>query len=261
MSADGVYGDDMEDLPDFDDPALSELLSGVRDAYRAQPPVPSRALAEYFEVAPTSHRSASMRRVFAQLVAATTVVVAATGGLAVAGALPAPVQDAVSSTADGVGIDVPQGDAATPPSDAADDTTTTVADETDDESADDESADDESADDESTDDESADDEGDEATHPDNHGAEVSAVARDKTLHGCEHGRAVSSVASGTVNTKPCPHIDDAATTPTTAAADAPALQPAPEPTTAADSGTTTRKQTKPSHGSSNDATRFPRDRR
>ena len=132
MSADGVYDDDMEDLPDFDDPALSELLGDMREAYRAQPPVPSPALAEYFEAAPTSHRSASMRRVFAQLVAAMTVVVAATGGLAVAGALPAPVQDAVSSAADGVGVDVPQGDAATPPSDATDDTTTTVADKADD---------------------------------------------------------------------------------------------------------------------------------
>ena len=192
MSADGVYDDDMEDLPDFDDPALSELLGDMRDAYRAQPPVPSPALAEYFEAAPTSHRSASMRRVFAQLVAAMTVVVAATGGLAVAGALPAPVQDAVSSAADGVGVDVPQGDAATPPSDVTDDTTTTVADKTDDESADDESSRRRigrrrsrrrSADDESTD-----VEGDDATHPDNHGAEVSAVAHDKTLHGCEHGR-------------------------------------------------------------------------
>ena len=30
MSADGVYDDDMEDLPDFDDPALSELLGDMR---------------------------------------------------------------------------------------------------------------------------------------------------------------------------------------------------------------------------------------
>ena len=66
-----------------------------------------------------------MRRVLAQLVAATTVVVAATGGLAVAGALPAPVQDAVSSAADGVGVDVPQGDDVTRLPTRSDATTTT----------------------------------------------------------------------------------------------------------------------------------------
>ena len=142
MSVGGVYGDDMEDLPDFEDPALSELLGGVRATYGARSPVPSPALAVYFEAAAKPHRSVSMRRVLAQLVAATTVVVAATGGLAVAGALPAPVQDAVSDTADNVGVEVPQGDDATAPPDAMDATTTpgdddaavdeptTVADET-----------------------------------------------------------------------------------------------------------------------------------
>ena len=103
-------------------------------------------------------------------------------------------------------------------------------------------ADDESADDDAT------DEGDDATHPDNHGAEVSAVAHDKTLHGCEHGRAVSSVASGKVNTKPCPHTDDAATTPTTPRPMR-RPQPAPEPPTDPESGTT-GKHAKPAHDSS-----------
>ena len=250
MSVGGVYDDDMEDLPDFEDPALSELLGGVRATYGARSPVPSPALAVYFEAAAKPHRSVSMRRVLAQLVAATTVVVAATGGLAVAGALPAPVQDAVSNTADNVGVEVPQGDDATAPPDAMDATTTpgdddaavdeptTVADETDDEATDDEATDDDATDDDATD-----DEGDGATHPDNHGAEVSAVARDKTLHGCEHGRAVSSVASGKVKTKPCPHTDDAAAAPT------PEATEAPEPTTAPESAAPTRKPAKSPHGS------------
>ena len=254
MSGHGVYGDDMDDVPDFEDPALDDLLARVRVTYRSQTPPASPPLADFFAAAPRLHRSNSMRRVLAQLVAATTVVVAATGGLAVAGALPAPVQHVVSSAADGVGVDVPQGDDATPPTDPVDDTSpttavdestttvdepTTVADGTD------ESADDESAD-------SA-DEG--ATHSDNHGAEVSAVARDKTLHGCEHGRAVSSVASGKVNTKPCPHTDDAAdaddtdaTTPPTTVATAP---PAPEPTAVTGTRTPPPKKSTPVHGNSN----------
>jgi hypothetical protein len=246
MSAGGVYGDDMEDLPDFDDPALSELLGDVRSAYRSQLPA-SLALAELFDAVPKAHRSASMRRVLAQLVAATTVVVAATGGLAVAGALPAPVQNVVSSAADGVGVDVPQGDDATPPGAAADDTTTTTVDEPNTTSPTTDAVD------ESSDDSEGDDAADVSTGADNHGAEVSAVAHDKTLHGCEHGRAVSSVASGKVKDKPCPHADEdaAATTPTTTATEVPEVQPTPEPTTVPESGATQSKKSKPARGNSN----------
>jgi hypothetical protein len=251
MSGRGVYGDDMDDATDFDDPALGELLGDVRAAYRTQLPA-SPALAELFEAAPKVHRSASMRRVLAQLVAATTVVVAATGGLAVAGALPAPIQHVVSSAADGV--DVPQGDDATPANDPVDDTSTTAATDESTATTVNEPTTTGDAPDEADDDSSTDSEGGTSSHPENHGAEVSAVAHDKTLHGCEHGRAVSRVASGKVNTKPCPHTDDEAeadtdaTTPPTTVAAAP---PAPETTAGAGTSTPARKKSKPAHGNSN----------
>jgi hypothetical protein len=64
----------------------------------------------------------------------------------------------------------------------------------------------------------------EPNQPKNHGAEVSAVAHDDSTHGCEHGRAVSSVASGRTKDKPCPSHEadgkddggDEATPPSTA---------------------------------------------
>ncbi len=53
-----------------------------------------------------------------------------------------------------------------------------------------------------------------AARKDNHGAEVSDVAHDRDLEGCEHGHAVAAVASrGKSQGKPC------ATTPTTVAGD------------------------------------------
>jgi hypothetical protein len=113
-----------------------------------------------------------------------------TGGLAVAHALPAPMQDAMSK----VGIGEPahrharvvvaadtEVDESTTTTGIAEETTTTVV----------------SGETTTT---VADGDGDGT-----HGDEVSAVAKDKTLQGCEHGRAVSAVASGTVNDKPCPH--------------------------------------------------------
>lgn len=45
----------------------------------------------------------------------------------------------------------------------------------------------------------------------NHGQDVSEVAKDESLQGCEHGRAVSEAASGKANDKPCPN----GSTPTT----------------------------------------------
>ena len=241
MSDDGVDESDMEDMPDFEeDPVLADLLGDVRVAYGNQPPVVSPTLAERFEAGAKPHRSASMRRYLAQLVTATTVVVAATGGLAIAGALPAPVQDAVSGAAEDVGVDLPDGEDGTTGDEPAETTSTTP---------DDESAaipttvvDDENA-------EGPAGENDESTHPDNHGREVSEVARDKTLHGCEHGRAVSAVASGKVKDKPCPHAEDETTTPTTVAED-PAPEPEPAPTTA-DSGARSGKEDKPARGSGN----------
>ena len=46
---------------------------------------------------------------------------------------------------------------------------------------------------------------------DNHGQDVSDVAKDKSLQGCEHGRAVSAAASGKTNDKPCPNSSSTTT--------------------------------------------------
>ena len=116
-----------------------------------------------------------MRSSFAaKMAAATAAVVAATGGLALAGALPAPAQHALAAI--GIGSDDSQrGDVAEPADDTGSTTATTV-------------------DESST----------VVDHPDNHGDDVSAVAHDDSSEGCEHGRAVSAVASGTEDDKPCP---------------------------------------------------------
>jgi hypothetical protein len=244
MTTGDVYDRDMEDTPDFDDPALADLLSDVRTVYRSVPPAVSAALAAQFAVGARPNRSTWMRRRLAQLVTATTVVAAATGGLAVAGALPAPVQNVVSNAADDIGVDVPQGDQlTTPATEAEEPTSTTTVEEptTTPTTVDDQQADGSDDETDATDEKDAtgdQDEGDDAadendaaddasTHPDNHGKEVSAVAHDKTRHGCEHGRAVSAVASGKVKDKPCPHTEDGATTPTTVAENPQTTPPAP----------------------------------
>ena len=108
--------------------------------------------------------------ILAKLGSATIAVVAATGGLAVAGALPAPVQDLMpvgTQEAEDPVVEVPL-DEVLPPETATDE------------------------------------EPGEEARPENHGALVSQVAKDRTLQGCEHGRAVSAAASGKVNDKPCP---------------------------------------------------------
>ena len=120
MSADDVYPYEMNESHDFDDteaeillsgagqdvdPRLADLLGDLRVAYTSTPlaaaaelsalmgrtlqpaPVPSR-LSRWLERARSS--------MLARIGAATAAVLAATGGLAVAHALPAPVQDAVS---------------------------------------------------------------------------------------------------------------------------------------------------------------------
>jgi hypothetical protein len=226
MSSGDVYGGGMEDTSDFDDPALADLLGDLRSAYRSVPPAVSPALAAQFAVGAKPNRSAWMRRRLAQLVTATTVVAAATGGLAVAGALPASVQNVVSNAADDIGVDVPQGDEGTTPSTEAEEpTSTTTVEEP---SATPTTVDDDNADDAadpSDEADAADENG--STHPDNHGKEVSAVAHDKSLHGCEHGRAVSAVASGKVKDKPCPHTEEGSTTPTTIGESPQSAPPAP----------------------------------
>jgi hypothetical protein len=238
MTDHDVDGDDMKEDFDFEDPALADVVVDVRRAYRARPLTASLVVAELFEAEPTDHppvsRSTSMRRRLAQLATATIAVVAASGGLAIAGALPAPVQDVVSGAADEVGVELPESEEPAPPE--ADATTTTVPEPEPTTVPDEDERVDEPGDAESGD----------ATHPDNHGAEVSAVAQDKSLHGCEHGRAVSEVASGKVNDKPCPHADDTSddTTPSTVG-EAPDEQPAPSV-----QSNEVRRKGKPAHAGS-----------
>lgn len=193
MSERDVDGFEMGHQPDFDDPALADLIGAVRRTYGANTPEPSAALRALFEGGPERFRSSTMRRTLVQLVAATGVLLLATGGLAAAGALPGVVQDAVSGAAGTVGVDLPGGD--DEPA-LGDETTSTTGESTT-----------TSTTAESTAPTSEEDEDGDGDRPDNHGAVVSAVAQDESLHGCEHGRAVSSVASGKVNDKPCPDPD------------------------------------------------------
>lgn len=218
MNERDVDGFEMGHLPDFDDPALADLIGAVRRTYGADAPEPSAALRGLFEGGPERFRSSTMRRTLVQLVAATGVLLLATGGLAAAGALPGVVQDAVSSAAGTVGVDLPDGDdepalgdGTTSTTDASTTTTSNTGSTT----------------------PTSDAHGDDA-RPDNHGAVVSEVARDKRLHGCEHGRAVSSVASGKVKDKPCPGSDGddegagSTTTTTTPGSEEPSASPAPD---------------------------------
>src|SRR3954469_9008853 len=109
------------------DRAVERFLDRLRDESRRAPvPVDAR-LAQLFAdgvvQAPQSRRSARMKSIWAaKLAAATAAVVAATGGLAVASALPAPFQSAASNAADVVGVHLPSGDDATPPSEVTDPT-------------------------------------------------------------------------------------------------------------------------------------------
>jgi hypothetical protein len=86
------------------DPQLAGLLASVRAAYTSNPLTVGAELAAVLTLAVTAaDESPAARRVqrlrssvIAKLGAATTAVLVATGGLAVANALPAPVQDAIS---------------------------------------------------------------------------------------------------------------------------------------------------------------------
>ncbi|GIU90478.1 MAG: hypothetical protein KatS3mg010_1577 [Acidimicrobiia bacterium] len=221
MSERDVDGFEMGHQPDFDDPALADLIGAVRRTYGGDAPEPSAALRELFEGGPEHVRSSTMRRTLVQLVAATGVLLLATGGLAAAGALPGVVQDAVSSAAGTVGVDLPGGGDEPAPGDgttsttAESTTTSTTAESTTPTSGEGEDGDDD--------------------RPENHGAVVSEVARDKSLHGCEHGRAVSSVASGKVKDTPCPGSDgddegdDSTTTTTTPGSEGPSTSTHPTP--------------------------------
>jgi hypothetical protein len=84
------------------DPRLAEFIADVRIAYTSIPPAPEAellALMSTTQPVPSPPRSLA-RFCSAMLVkigAATAAVIAATGGLAVANALPAPLQDAASN--------------------------------------------------------------------------------------------------------------------------------------------------------------------
>ncbi len=196
MSDDDVYRFGMDDQPTFDDPSLRDLRGDARVAYEAPALSASPALVAIFEsgaIVPTdTPRSWTVRRRFAQLATATVAVVAATSGLAIAGALPASVRGVFSNDDDTVEA-ADEGEPAEVPLDDLDPTTTTTAEP------------DTSTTLPLTTTTLAPGEDGAGEHPDNHGGEVSEVARDDSLHGCEHGRAVSEVASGKVHDKPCPH--------------------------------------------------------
>jgi hypothetical protein len=122
--------------------------------------------------------------------AAVAVVIAGTSGLAAAGALPAPVQNAFSDV--GIGAPHKSGGPKVETTAAADETSTTTT------SIDDSSATTTVPETESTTPTTV------ADHPDNHGDDASTVAHDNSLEGCEHGHAVAAVASGDKsNGKPC----------------------------------------------------------
>src|SRR5690606_357112 len=113
------------------DPELADLLADVRVAYASNPPVVGAELAALMGTTPPAaglaHRRSHMRsRLAAKFAAATVAVVAATSGLAIAGALPAPVQDVLSFGTSDAGSN--SDDTGAPADDAT--TTTTVDDDT-----------------------------------------------------------------------------------------------------------------------------------
>jgi hypothetical protein len=128
MSADDVDGSEMNGNHEIEDvtaealiagldrdadPVLSDLLGDVRTAYSAPAPVMGAALASFiagapFPQPPARRRITKMRSLLTtKLAVAVASVVAGSGGLAVAGALPAPVQSTVSTAASHVGLNLP----------------------------------------------------------------------------------------------------------------------------------------------------------
>jgi hypothetical protein len=237
MTAGSVDGNEMKTPPELDDAVAEALISGagstgtgnatldghlvdvigeMRTAFSSPPPVPTPALAAFISGAPAvvaERRFHHLRgRAVAKAAAAIAAAMAATGGLAVAGALPAPAQNAVADAASSVGVKLPHhdthggkhhkpfkhqpsatpGSGSTSPHGKKSHTPGSTS----------------------------------GPQAGNHGTDVSTVAKDKSTQGCEHGRAVSAVASGTANDKPCP---TASSTPTTEA-------PSPPSSTAHGSG-------------------------
>jgi hypothetical protein len=220
MKGRSVDGNEMKMPPELDDAVAESLISAskastpgagaldadlldaireVRAAYASPPPPPTPALSAFIAGAPVAlaeRRLGRLRgRAAAKFAAAIAAAMFATGGLAVAGALPGPAQNAVADAASTVGVNLPHDThggkhhkpfkhqpAGTPGA------SSTAPHATSPPTPGSSSAD--------------------------HGSQVSTVAKDKSTHGCEHGRTVSAVASGEPNDKPCP---TAPSTPTTGA--------------------------------------------
>jgi hypothetical protein len=185
MSKGAVYPNEMNAPDDFDDAVTEALLAGhghehdagladvladLRVAYTQSAPAVGALLSAFLArtgpaaAAPPTVPSWFERlrsSMVARIGAATAAAVAATGGLAVANALPAPLQDTMSH----LGIGAPAGRNNSSPT--IDRTTTTVA-----------AGVDEPAIDSAT----------------RHGSIVPATAHERT-DGCNHGRDVSNVAS------------------------------------------------------------------
>jgi len=195
MSVDDVDPNEMNEPHAFDEsvteallagggrdasPHVADLITDMRVAYTSIPPIAGAELAALIATAaPAAAASVAPRRfermrssMLARMGAAVAVVAAATGGLAVAQALPAPVQDLIShigigpSAHDGSDSASPNGSSTTTSTEASTSTTdSTVSTPT------------------------------TTGTNDNHGTIVSGVAHDPSNTGCAHGAAVSAVAS------------------------------------------------------------------
>jgi hypothetical protein len=211
MSGDDVHRNDMDGTFEFDDeaaeallagrgagidPALSELVGDIRTHFSTAIPAVGLELSTFFGEEPQRFVR-SRARLGAKVAAAVAACLAATSGLAVAGALPGPVQHAVSRAAGGLGVHVPdQHHGSGQPRvlvGLPEETTTTAG---------------------GTASTTTQPDDDSSTPPNGtHGAEVSGVAHDPSTTGCAHGAAVAGVASGTAKTPAC--VKSSTTTTTT----------------------------------------------
>jgi hypothetical protein len=171
------------------DPSVAGLLDDVRGTFDRGAPAVGLELSAFLRDDLTRVRARSRVGFAAKAAAIVAAALATTGGLAVAGALPAPVQSAFSRAASEIGVHVPGDDHSSAavvveaPTSTTTDEPTTVAPP------------------ENT-----------TVVPERHGDVVSGVAHSTDVQGCDHGRAVSAVASGKTNTKPCPHTTTTTTT-------------------------------------------------
>jgi hypothetical protein len=175
------------------DPALANLVGEIRTNFSTATPAVGPELSAFFREEPQRYVR-SRAGLAAKVAAAIAACLAAMSGLAVAGALPGPLQHAVSRAAGDLGVHVPDNDGhgSSQPRVivGVSESTTTGADS------------------------STTEHGDSKTPPGGtHGAAVSAVAHDRSLTGCEHGAAVASVASRTTKTPAC--VKSSSTTTTT----------------------------------------------